>query len=344
MPVTLAELARRFGAEWRGDGETEVVGVAAFDSAGPGQIAYVSDPSYRQRLGESRAAVLILTATDAATYRGNALVAQNPQLCFAHIAAFMHPVARIGAGVHASALVDPNARVAATAGIGAGAVIEADAIIGDDVEIGPGCYIGRGAIIGTSTRLGGHVWIGERCVLGNNCLLQPGVVIGGDGFGYAKEGERWIKVPQLGRVVIGNDVEIGANSTVDRGALNDTEIGNGVKVDNLVQIAHNVRIGENTIIAACVGISGSTVIGRRCAFGGQVGVAGHLTIADDVQVFGTSLVAESITEAGTYSSAIRSEHAARWGRQVVRLKRLDETEKRLRRLEQEVQNLKGKSI
>lgn len=342
MPVTLAELARRFGAQLRGVGETPIAGVAAFDSAGPEQISYVGDQAHRRRLGASRAGALVLTAADAAAFRGNALVVDQPPLCFARIAAFMHPAVAATPGVDAGAHVHINAQVSATATVGAGAVIAEGATIGDGVEVGPGCHIGRNARIGAATRLVGHVWIGERCEVGRDCLLQPGVVIGGDGFGFVKDGERWLKVPQLGRVVIGDGVEIGANTAVDRGALDDTVIGSGVKLDNLVQIAHNVRIGENTAIAACVGIAGSTTIGRRCAIGGQVGITGHLTIADDVRVLAKSLVGSSIVEAGTYSSAILVEQAGRWRRQAIRLKRLDKTERRLQELELEVQTLKRK--
>ena len=341
MPVTLAELARRFGAQLRGVGDIQITGVAAFDRAGPGQIAYVGDPTHRRQLGASRAAALVLNSSDATAFGGNALIVDHPQLCFARIAAFLHPSVKTSAGIHARAVVDSTARVSASAAVGAEAVIAAGAAVGADAVIGPGCYVGPGADIGAGTRLVGHVWIGAHCVLGRKCLLQPGVVVGGDGFGYVKDGERWIKIPQLGRVVIGDDVEIGANSTIDRGALNDTVIGDGVKLDNLVQVAHNVRIGEHTAIAACVGIAGSTVIGRRCAIGGQVGITGHLSITDDVRVLAKSLVASSIAESGTYSSAIRTEDAARWRRQVVRLKRLEQTEQRLRRLERELQNLKG---
>ncbi|HEX9811708.1 MAG TPA: UDP-3-O-(3-hydroxymyristoyl)glucosamine N-acyltransferase [Burkholderiales bacterium] len=333
MPVTLAELARRFGAQVRGAGETPISGVADFDLAGPGQITYVSEPSRRRRLDSCRAAAVVVSAADAAAYSGNALIVDRPQLCFARIAAFLHAPPRAAAGVHARAQVDPNARVAATAAIGANTVVEAGAVVGENAELGPGCYVGRGAEIGAGSRLLGHAWIGAACVLGRNCQLQPGVIVGSDGFGYAQDGGRWVKVPQLGRVVIGDDVEIGANSTIDRGALNDTIIGDGVKIDNLVQIAHNVRIGENTAIAACVGIAGSTTIGRRCEIGGQVGVTGHLTIADDVRVLAKSLVGASITEAGTYGSGIHVEPAAQWRRLVVRLRRLEETERRLRELE-----------
>jgi UDP-3-O-[3-hydroxymyristoyl] glucosamine N-acyltransferase len=343
MPVTLAELARRFGAQVRGAGETQISGVADFDTAGPGQITYVGDISRRRRLADCRAAAVIVSTADAHAYDGNALIAEHPQLCFARVAAFLHEPQRAAHGIHPHAQVDAEARVAPTAAVGPNTIVEAGAIIGEDVQLGPGCYVGRSADIGAGTRLLGHVWVGVDCVLGRNCLLQPGVIIGGDGFGYAQDGNRWIKVPQLGRVVIGNDVEIGANSTIDRGALNDTIIGNGVKIDNLVQIAHNVRIGDDTAIAACVGIAGSTMIGRRCAIGGQVGITGHLTIVDDVRVLAKSLVGASINEAGTYGSAIQVESAAQWRRQVVRLKRLEETERRLRALEQEVHNLKGKT-
>lgn len=343
MPVTLAELARRFGAQVRGAGETQIVGVADFDRAGPGEITYVSDTARRRRLADCRAAAVIVSATDAAGYAGNALIVDHPQLCFARVAAFLHAPHTTERGVHPSAQIDPTAHVAATAAVGANTVIEAGAKIGDNAEFGPGCHVGRGAEIGDGTRLVGHAWIGTDCVVGRNCVLHPGVIVGGDGFGYAQDGSRWVKVPQLGRVVIGDDVEIGANSTVDRGTLTDTVIESGVKIDNLVQIAHNVRIGENTAIAACVGIAGSTTIGKRCAIGGQVGITGHLTIADDVRVLAKSLIGTSIDEAGTYGSAIQVEPAAKWRRQVVRLKRLEDTERRLRQLEQEVEDLKGKT-
>lgn len=340
MPVTLAELARQFGAQLRGAGETLITGVADFDLAGPGQITYVSEPSRRRRLEHCRAAAVVVSAADAGRCSGNALIVDHPQLCFARIAAFLHAPPRAASGMHPHAQVDAGALVAPTAAIGPGSVVEEGAVIAENVEVGPGCYIGRGAEIGAGSRVLGHSWIGVACVLGRNCLLQPGVIVGSDGFGYVQDGSRWVKVMQLGRVVIGNDVEIGANSTIDRGALTDTVIGDGVKIDNLVQIAHNVRIGENTAIAACVGVAGSTTIGRRCEIGGQVGITGHLTIADDVRVLAKSLVGASITEAGTYGSGMQVEPATQWRRQVVRWRRLEETEQRLRKLEQEILKLK----
>lgn len=340
MAVTLAELARRFGAQVRGAGELEITGVAALDRAGPHELSYFDDRRYREQLARTRAGAVLLAPEGADAYSGNALIVERPRLCFARIAAFLHARAH-RPGVHPSAVVDPGARLAASTAVGAGAVIERDAAIGENAEIGPGCYVGAGAVIGAGTRLVGHVWIGERCVLGRDCVLHPGVVVGADGFGYAEDGAAWVKIPQLGRVVLGNAVELGANTTVDRGTLGDTEIGDGVKIDNLVQIGHNVRIGEHTAIAACVGIAGSATIGRRCRLGGQVGVAGHLQIGDDVQVLATSLVTRSITAPGTYSSALKAERAETWRRQAARLRQLDELARRVRQLEQEIEALKG---
>lgn len=340
MAATLADLAQQFGGRLRGAGETQIEGVASLDAAGPRHISYVNDRKHKRLLSTTRAGAVLLTEADLPDFSGNALVVENPHLWFARIAAFLHPTLKARNGIHPSASVDAQARIAATVAIGPHVVIEAGAVVEEAVEIGPGCYIGRDAVIRSGSRLVGHVWIGPQCVIGQRCLVHPGAVIGGDGFGYARDGDRWVKVPQLGRVVLGDDVEIGSNTTVDRGALHDTVIANGVKIDNLVQIAHNVHVGENTIMAACVGVSGSVTIGKRCAFGGQVGVAGHLTVADDVQVLGQSLVASSIDEPGTYSSAIKAERAEHWRRQVVRLQQLDDLARQVKQLEKLIQKTK----
>lgn len=341
MAVTLAELARRVGGQIRGDSETEVHAVAPLDRAGPGEIAHLSDRRYRPLLAASRAGALVLGAADAEDYAGTALIHPNPALAFARIAAFLHPASALAPGRHPTAIVEDGARVHPSAGIGAYAVVEAEATIEEGASIGPGCCVGRRARIGARTRLVAQVYVGERCEIGADCLLHPGAVIGTDGFGFAKDGDRWVKVPQLGRVMIADDVEIGANTTIDRGTLDDTVIARGVKLDNLIQIAHNVRIGENTVMAACVGVAGSTSIGERCAFGGQVGIAGHLEIADDVQVLGTSLVSGSIPKAGVYSSALKAEPAEEWRRTAARLRQLDELARRLREAEDEIRKLKG---
>jgi len=253
------------------------------------------------------------------------------------VADLLHPPSGFRPGVHPTAVVSPAAKVASTASIGPHAVVEAGAMIGEGVYIGAGCYVGAHATIGAKTRLVAHVVMGERCVAGNDCLFHPGAVIGSDGFGFAKDGEQWQKVPQLGRVVIGNKVEVGANTTIDRGALNDTVIGDGVKLDNQIQIAHNVRIGENTAIAACVGIAGSTIIGKRCTLGGQAGVTGHLEIVDDVHVTAGSLVTSSIAQPGVYSSSLKAEPVEKWRRNAARLHHLDEIVRRLAKLEERLQ-------
>lgn len=341
MAVTLAELAKRVGGEIRGDAGTEIRAVAPLERAGPQEIAHLADPRYRPLLAGTRAGVVVLSAQDAPGRAGTVLVHGNPALAFARIAAHLHPAPAVAPGRHPTAVVAESARIDGSAGIGPYAVIEADATIAEGASVGAGCYVGRGARIGARTRLVAQVYVGERCEIGADCLLQPGAVIGADGFGFAKDGSRWVKVPQLGRVVIGDDVEVGANTAIDRGALDDTVIGDGVKLDNLIQIAHNVRVGEHTIMAACVGVAGSTSIGRRCAFGGQVGIAGHIEIADDVQVLGTSLVSGSIPKPGVYSSALKAEPADAWRRNAARLRQLDELARRLREAEAEIRKLKG---
>ncbi len=337
MTITLAELARRFQGKVRGNANVVIEGVASLQTAGPRDIAYVSDRKYLPQLADTKAGVVILAEADAAHHAGSALIVANPHLCFAQVADLLHPPPGFKPGVHPTAVVSPAAKVAATAWIGPHAVVEAGATIGEGVYIGAGCYVGAHATIGAKTRLVAHVVMGERCVAGNDCLFHPGAVIGSDGFGFAKDGEHWQKVPQLGRVVIGDKVEVGANTTVDRGALNDTVIGDGVKLDNQIQIAHNVRIGDNTAIAACVGIAGSTIIGKRCTLGGQAGVTGHLEIVDDVHVTAGSLVTSSIAQPGIYSSSLKAEPVEKWRRNAARLHHLDEIARRLAKLEERLQ-------
>ncbi len=339
MAVTLAELARRFHCEVRGDAAAEVDAVASLESAGPRSVTFVADPAYLKQLARTAAGVVILRAADAARYSGNVLIADNPHLCFARIAAYLHPSPAFAPGVHASAVLEQGAHVAASAWVGAQAVIEAGAVIGEQAYIGPGCHIGRGAAIGAASRLVGRVTVAPACRIGQRALIHPGAVIGSDGFGYARDGERWEKVPQLGGVVIGDDVEIGANTTIDRGALADTIIADGVKLDNLIQIAHNVQIGEHTALAGCVAVAGSARIGKRCAIGGRAGILGHLEIADDVQIAATSLVTGSITRPGMYSSSIPAEPVALWRKNVARLQQLDGLARRLIALEHKIQKL-----
>ena len=261
------------------------------------------------------------------------MVVSDPYLGYARTAAILNPPLVTQGGIHPAASIAPGSTLHPSAAVGAGCVVEEGAAIGSQVVLGPGCYIGRGATIGDGSRLTANVTVCHGSVIGKRVQIQPGVVIGGDGFGLANDQGVWIKIPQLGRVVIGDDVEIGANTTIDRGALDDTVIEDGVKLDNQIQVAHNVRIGAHTVIAACTGISGSTRIGRRCVIGGGVGIVGHLEIADDVQITGMSFVHKSLPEAGVYSSGTPLEPTQQWRKNFIRFHKLDDLVRRVRHLE-----------
>lgn len=335
--ITLSELVSRLGGEIRGDAAiSPVSAVNTLLRAGPDEVAFYADRRFKGDLATTRAGTVILAPQDAGTYAGRAWLHPNPHLCFARAAIILHTAPAV-AGTHSTACVDPGANVSASAHVGALAIIEAGAEIGAGCVIGAGAFVGRDARIGAGSVLHPRASVLHDCVLGERCVLHPGAVVGSDGFGFARDGAAWVRVPQLGRVLLGDDVEIGANTTVDRGALDDTVIERGVKLDNLIQIAHNVRIGEHTAMAAMVGVSGSTTIGARCTVGGQAGVAGHLSITDDVHVTGTSLVSGDIRHAGAYSSAISAEEAVVWRRNAARLRRLDELAQRLKKLESGIQ-------
>jgi UDP-3-O-[3-hydroxymyristoyl] glucosamine N-acyltransferase len=339
MSLPLAELARYLRAELRGDPDHRISAVASLNRAGESELAFVGNAKHLAALSSTRAGAVLLGAEHAHGYAGNALIAADPRLAFARAAELLHPPRRSAPGAHATATIDPAAVVAKSAWIGPHSIVEAGASIGERCQIGAGCHIGAGATIGSDTNLVARVHVGERCTVGSRCLLHPGVVIGSDGFGFVREDERWVHIPQLGRAVLGDDVEVGANTTVDRGALEDTVIGNGVKLDNLIQIAHNVRIGDHTAIAAQVGVAGSAVIGRRCTVGGQAAIMGHLEIADDVHVTAASLVTTSLREPGTYSSSFKAVPAQGWRRAVARLGQLDGMARRLKQLEERLKQL-----
>jgi UDP-3-O-[3-hydroxymyristoyl] glucosamine N-acyltransferase len=249
------------------------------------------------------------------------------------MAAVLHPPESLPPGVHASAVIDPSARVAPDAHVGAHAVIGPDSVVGARAAVGPNTVIGPRCTIGADTRLHANVTLVQDVVIGERCIVHPGAVIGSDGFGNAMSDAGWVKVPQVGGVRIGNDVEIGANTTVDRGAIEDTVIEDGVRLDNLVQIAHNVRLGEHTAMASLSGISGSTVVGKRCMFGGQSGVVGHITICDDVVVGGATMISKDIREPGFYTGSFPAEKDKEWKRKVARFRRLDALARRVRKLE-----------
>lgn len=340
MDYDLAQLAKACHGRVKGNSAKKIDSVASLESAGPCQLAYLADRKNKHFLETTKAGAVLLNEEVSQQYEGDAIVVGNPHLAFAVIAQVLNPPQNARPAIHPSAQLSPDANVSRTAWIGPNVVIEAGAVIGDRTRIGAGSFVGQSVTIGAGTVLHANVTINEKCNIGNECIFQSGVVIGGDGFGYvADENHRWIRVPQLGRVVIGDRVEVGANSTIDRGTLKDTEIHDGVKIDNLVQIAHNVIVGENTAIAACTGIAGSAVIGKRCSIGGQVGILGHLDVGDDITIAATSLVVKSVSGPGVYSSSLRVADLKSWQKNEARIYQLDEMAHRLRLLEKEIKKL-----
>lgn len=343
MALTLGELARRFGGEVRGDSDIAIRRVAPLDRAQAGEISYLADLAYAGQLATTKAAAVILPRKRTPDFGGNAWIVDNPRASFARAATLLHPPDYAPAGIHPSASVDPAARVSEDAHIGPLTTVEEGAVVEAGAVIGPGCVIGRRAHVGEGTRLIAQVAVNADCILGRRCIVHSGAVIGSDGFGFAPENGQWVKIPQLGRVVIGDDVEIGANTSIDRGALDDTVIGNGVKIDNLVHIAHNVRIGDDTALAGFVGIAGSAIVGKRCTVGGQSGIVGHITVGDDVHLMGRSLLSHDTTEPGVYSSALPALPVSEWNRNAARLRHLDDLARRVKALEKQIQQmLQGK--
>ncbi|HDZ38129.1 MAG TPA: UDP-3-O-(3-hydroxymyristoyl)glucosamine N-acyltransferase [Marinobacter sp.] len=329
----LGEIAKALGAELRGDPETLVSGLATLQVAGPGQLSFLANPTYAKHLGDTRAAAVIVSPAAAADCPTSALILDNPYLGYAHLSHWFDPAPVAQPGIHPSAVVDARATIAASACIGPGAVIEADVVIGEQVVIGPGCVIGARTRIGAGSVFRPRVTLAHDVVIGQRCHILSGAVIGSDGFGFASERGEWHRIAQLGRVILGDDVEVGANTTIDRGALDDTVIGNGVKLDNLIQIAHNVRIGDHSAMAAMVGIAGSTRIGSHCVFGGAAGVAGHLEITDQVHLTGMTLVTGDIREPGVYSSGTSADTNRQWRKNAVRFRQLDTLARRIKELE-----------
>jgi UDP-3-O-[3-hydroxymyristoyl] glucosamine N-acyltransferase len=333
MSWSLGELAVRFGCELRGDPGQRIDSVASLASAASHCVGFATHAAWREALRATRLAAVVVTPELAADCPTSALVNANPHVVFARIAAQLHPRARAVPGRHPSAVIDPTARIDATAEVGAFVMVGAGAVIGARCRIGPHCIVGDHAQTGADTELVANVMLCERAIIGADCILHPGVVIGSDGFGNARGNEGWVKVPQLGTVRVGNNVEIGANTTVDRGALDDTVIEEGVRLDNQIQVAHNVFIGAHTAIAACTGIAGSTRIGRRCMIGGGTGIGSQLVIADDIIITGFGMVSHSLQKPGVYSSVLPVEEVRVWRRIVARFKRLDVLASRVRKLE-----------
>lgn len=333
MAYTLQELADKTCGEIRGDKHCLIKGVASLADAKAGDITFLTNPAYRKYLPDTQASSVILKEKDARDCKVNALVVENPYAVFARIAQILYPKAGPAAGIHGTAVVDKSSTIHASAQIESQCVIGANVSIAANVKIGPGCVIDDDVIIGEDSVLAGNVTLMRATVLGKRALIHAGVVIGADGFGFANDQGEWIKIPQLGKVRIGDDVEVGANTTIDRGAIDDTHIEQGVKLDNQIQIGHNVRIGAHTLISACSAIAGSTKIGKRCTIGGGVGIINNLMIADDVTITGGTVVMQSILEPGLYSSGTPMEENRQWRKNFTRMKQLDEMSRRLAKLE-----------
>lgn len=329
---SLGEIAQRFDLTLRGDADVPIDGVCALMPGRPGRLAYLDDDSYRGQLAATRAAAVILAAEHADGCPAAALIAERPKLAYARVAALFLPPPP-AAGIADSAVVAADARVDASAALSAHAVVGAGARIEAGAVLAPGCVIGRDAVVGRDSHVGANAVIGDGVRLGRRVRVEPGAILGARGFGLVPDGDAWLEIPQLGAVVVGDDAEIGAGCTIDRGAIGDTVIEEGVKIDDQVHIAHNCRIGAHTAIAGCTGIAGSTVIGRHCLIGGGVGISDHVTVADNVVITAGTQVPGDIREPGVYSSTLKAMPAGEWRKRLALLRNLDRIERRLRRLE-----------
>ncbi|ABY97064.1 TPA: UDP-3-O-(3-hydroxymyristoyl)glucosamine N-acyltransferase [Pseudomonas putida] len=336
VTMTLGQLAEALGATLKGPEALQITGLATLQEAGPGQLSFLANPQYRKYLDNCQAGAVLLKAADAESFAGNALIVADPYQAYARISHLFDPKPKAVAGIHPSAVVAEDAQVDASASIGPFAVIESGARIEADVSIGAHCFVGARCVVGEGGWLAPRVTLYHDVTIGKRVVIQSGAVIGGEGFGFANEKGIWRKIAQIGGVTIGDDVEIGVNTAVDRGALSDTRIGDGVKLDNQIQIAHNVQIGDHTAMAACVGISGSTRIGKHCMLAGGVGLVGHIDICDNVFVSGMTMVTRSITEPGSYSSGTAMQPLADWRKSAARIRQLDDMAKRLQQLEKRV--------
>lgn len=344
QPIKLGQVVAALGGELHGDPQVIIDHLASIEHADHGSLTFVSGAQYKPLLEKTKASAVILRSDFASLYKGNAIIAPDPYLYYAKLTQWWQklqspkgePYVSDSATIHPSASVDPSATIEA------GAVIAERAVIQAHVFIGAQSYIGADAQVGQGSYIAPQVSIMHGCIVGKRAFIYSGAVIGADGFGYARNGAQWQKIAQFGTVIIGDEVEIGANTTIDRGAIDNTVIGNGVKLDNLIQIGHNVHIGDHTAMASCVGISGSTHIGKRCIIGGAVGVAGHIEIVDDVIVMAATNVTKSIMKAGCYSGIIPFDEAVAWRKNSAMLRHLTQMRDRVRELEKQVSYLTSK--
>lgn len=339
---TLGEIVSRLGGELLGDAATRIGQVAALETALPGNISFYTGGRFRKQLEATRAGAVILSQENRDATNKPRIVCSNPSAYFARVTGLLNPPDSISAGIHPSAVVAADAVIATSASVGPFAFVGRGVRIGERAVIGAGCAIGDKVEIGDDAHLFPRVVIYHQCLLGARVIIHSGAVIGADGFGLAHEEGRWLKIPQIGRVVIGDDVEIGANTTIDRGALEDTVIEEGVKLDNQIQVAHNVRIGAHSAMAGCVGIAGSARIGRNCTVGGAGMILGHLNIADNVSVSSGTLITKSISKPGAYTSAMPFSTHEQWLKNAAHLRHLDSMADKIRQLEQKITELERK--
>ncbi|WP_422840395.1 UDP-3-O-(3-hydroxymyristoyl)glucosamine N-acyltransferase [Aeromonas veronii] len=336
MAFTLAQLAQQLGAQVHGDGTLEIGKVATLEKAGEGDITFLSNKKYRHYLEQSKATAVLITEADLPFCPTNALVLKDPYVGFARVAQLLDTTPQPATDIHPSAVIAADVQLGERVAIGANAVIESGVVLGDDVRIGPGCFVGKNTRLGARSRLWANVTLYHNVTMGTDCLVQSGTVIGADGFGYANERGEWIKIPQLGGVTIGNRVEIGACTTIDRGALEDTRIADNVIIDNQCQIAHNVEIGYGTAVAGSTVMAGSLKVGKYCIIGGASVFNGHMEICDQATVTGMAMVMRPITEPGVYSSGIPLQTNKEWRKTAARVMRIEEMHKRLSKLEKKL--------
>jgi UDP-3-O-[3-hydroxymyristoyl] glucosamine N-acyltransferase len=330
--MNLRDLQLKFGGEIIGEVATPIVAVGTLERAADTAITFLANPKYRRALAATNAGAVILSPNDRDATNKPCIVTDNPYAYFARVAQLFSPRQLHSAGIHSSAAVHPSARVAASASIAEFVSVGANALIGDGVRLGAGCIIGDNVVIGDASELVARVTVYYGCVIGQRALIHAGVVIGADGFGFAQDKTGWVKIPQTGRVVMGNDCEIGANTTIDRGAIEDTIIGHGVKIDNQVQVGHNCVIGNHTLICGCTGIAGSTIIGERVTIGGAVSITGHLSICNDAVLSANAFVTKSITEPGMYSAGFPLMPHREWLKNAAQLRHLDAMADKLKKL------------
>ena len=331
--LTLAQIALHVDGVIIGDAECKISNVSTLQAANSQQISFLANSKYKKYLPTSQAGAVIVRKEMASFVKNSAIVVDDPYVAYAKIATLLNPPKKITTGISPTAMIEAGVTILKTVSIGPQVVIEANVILADNVVIGAGTVLQDEVIVGENTRIAENVTICHGVEIGKNVVIHPGVVIGADGFGIVNDKGKWIKIPQIGGVKIGDNVEIGANTTVDRGAIEDTIIGDGVKLDNQIQVGHNVIIGNNTVIAGCSGIAGSTIIGENCIIGGGVGIGGHIEIADNVIITGMSMVTKSLTKAGIYSSGIPAEPTSQWHKNVVRYRQMDKLVARVKKLE-----------